>query len=66
MSKQREKEIQAKLMERSSSDVYLLFKELMELRFERHKNALVSVSCDMARGRAQESRDILKFLDTTI
>lgn len=58
----REKNLQADLSGRASQEAIKEMAELLNLRLERYKNALVSTGCDLIRGRAQEVKDLLKIL----
>ncbi len=57
----RERELQALLQEKASQENLRHVVELLNLRLERHKNALVTIGCDMIRGRAQELKNLLDF-----
>ena len=63
-TRNREKDLLAKLIERSGQETMQILNEYLALRLDRHKNTLVSQSCDLTRGRAQEVRDLLKHIDT--
>ena len=63
MSRQREKEIEAKLAESSNSETLRLVNEFFSLRLARYKESLVGANNDSTRGRAQEARDIVKILN---
>lgn len=63
MSKDRERELVSKVSEGHHNEYTKAFVELFTLRLERHKNTLVSIPCEVTRGRAQEARDVLKFFE---
>jgi hypothetical protein len=62
-SRDREREITDKLVERKSQETVQLFSELIHLRLERYKDALISQGGDMKRGMASEAKSLLKDLD---
>ena len=61
--KAREKELQAQLSQKAAQESVKQMSELLNIRLERYKNSLISIGCDMTRGRAQEAKELLKFLE---
>lgn len=62
-SKGRERELIAKLKDKiPTSEVGKLVLELLRIRNEKYKDELVKVESDVVRGRAQETRDLIKQL----
>ena len=59
----REKELQAILSQKAAQESIKQMSELLNIRLERYKNSLISIGCDMTRGRAQEVKELLKFLE---
>jgi hypothetical protein len=65
MSKDREREVEEILLGRKTTEVELV-KELLTLRLERHKDALVNTGCSLKRGACGELKELLKRLDKDI
>ena len=62
-SRDRERELIDKLIERKTQENMQMLSELVHLRLERYKDALVSQGGDMKRGQASEAKGLLKDLD---
>lgn len=60
MSKERECELMSKLSEGRHNEYVKAIVELFTLRLDKHKSSLVSMACEVTRGRAQEAREFLK------
>lgn len=61
MSKAREQELMSKLSDGKHNEYVVAALELFNLRLDKHKNTLVSMTCDITRGRAQEARDFIRI-----
>ncbi len=59
MSKEREKEIEERLIANKHQEVSVLFIELFTLRRERHRDKLEGAEDVNVRGRAKECKDLL-------
>jgi len=59
----RERDILNTLADRKGQETMQLVGELVHLRLERYKDALVSQGGEMKRGQASEAKSLLKDLD---
>ena len=62
-SRDRERDILNMLNDRKGQETMQLVGELIHLRLERYKDALISQGGDMKRGQASEAKSLLKDLD---
>ena len=62
-NRDREREIKDKLVERKGQETMQLLGELVHLRLEKYKDALISQGSEMKRGMASEAKGLLKDLD---
>ena len=62
MSREREAVVIEALTERKFQEGLILMAELLTLRRERHRDRLEGSEDPVARGRAKECKDLLRFL----
>lgn len=63
MSKEREDELVQKLKTCGRSETATTWQELLTLRYERHRDRLVTEESAEVRGKAKECRDLLRLFD---
>lgn len=63
MSRSEERDLADQIQKRAQDETSRLYRRLLQLRYERYKEALVATNEDLTRGRAQEARDLQRLFE---
>jgi len=61
-AREREKQIHDTLVQQRDTQIVQQVIEMLEIRYDMHKECLVKNNDELLRGRAQECRELLKYI----